>query len=143
MTQIDFYILTAQARGDRFSLVCRLTEKAYQAGHRVCINTDSERDAVRINEMLWTYNDLSFIPHEVYNSNEAYSAPVLVTHKLQETDEHDILINLSAEVPGCFSQFERLLEPVDQDESSKVSGRSRYKYYRDCGYPINNHEINH
>lgn len=141
MTQIDFYILGGKAKGDKFSLVCRLTEKAYQAGHRVCINTDSEHDLQRINEALWTYNEQSFIPHDIHDEQTLIKAPVLLANQLTQTDEHDVLINLAANVPGCFSQFERLLEPVDHDESNKDAGRNRYRYYRDCGYSINNHEI--
>ena len=142
MTQIDFYILDNKARGNKFLLACRLTEKAYQAGRRVCITTDTEQDASHINELLWTYNEQSFIPHDIYKKNDSQGRPVLVASPLESTDEHDVLINLASEVPACFSQFERLLEPVDNDESNKESGRNRYRYYRNCGYNINNHEIN-
>jgi DNA polymerase-3 subunit chi len=143
VTQIDFYILNDQAKGDRFLLACRLTEKAYLAGHRVCINTGSEADAGRIDELLWTYKEQSFIPHESVNSQvDLSTAPVQIACQINQTEEHDVLINLASEVPACFSQFERLLEPVDQMETNKVSGRSRYRYYRDCGYSITNHEIN-
>ena len=142
MTQIDFYIMSEKAKGNRFLLACRLTEKAYQAGHRVCINTNSEYDAKQVNDLLWTFNEQSFIPHDDLVENEPQNSPVLVASQLKSTDEHDVLINLASDVPSCFSQFERLLEPVDKDESNKVSGRNRYRYYRDCGYNINNHEIN-
>ena len=142
MTQIDFYILGNKAKGDKFLLACRLTEKAYQSGHRVCITADSEQDAEHISKLLWTYNEQSFIPHEICHTKQNSDAPVLVSNRLELTDEHDVLINLAAEVPACFSQFERLLEPVDRDEQNKASGRNRYKYYRNCGYSINNHEIN-
>ncbi len=142
MTQIDFYILGNKAKGDKFLLACRLTEKAYQAGHRVCITADSEQDAEHVSNLLWTYNEQSFIPHDPCEAPQSKDTPVLVSSQLQQTDEHDVLINLAAEVPACFSQFERLLEPIDQGEQNKVSGRNRYKYYRDCGYSINNHEIN-
>jgi DNA polymerase-3 subunit chi len=144
VTQIDFYILGDKAKGDRFLLACRLADKAYQAGHRVCITTDSLHEAEHMNELLWTFNDRSFIPHEICDERAQTAnsaAPVMIASQLDKTDEHEVLINLSAEVPACFSQFERLLEPVDQQDNNKVSGRNRYRYYRDCGYSINNHEI--
>ena len=144
MTQIDFYILADKAKSDKFHLACRLTDKAYQAGHRVCITTDSDRDAQHMDELLWTFSERSFIPHEIFNDKSSAidsASPVLITRQLQTTEEHDVLINLSSEVPNCFSQFERLLEPVDHDDNNKTAGRKRYRYYRDCGYSINNHEI--
>ena len=141
MTQVDFYILGNNATSDRFQLTCRLTEKAYQEGHRVMIATESDRDAKVINDMLWTYREQSFIPHDL-DTDSSKHAPVLIASNLQHTDEHDVLINLGTEIPACFGQFERLLEPVDKDEQHKIAGRKRYRYYRDCGYSINNHEIN-
>lgn len=142
MTQVDFYILSDQARGDRFTLACRLADKAYRAGHRVVINTDNARDLAHLDELLWTFDDQGFVPHDPHESHAVSPAPVLLAKALDNTDEHDVLINLAQQIPDCFSQFERLLEPLDRDEPSRVAGRERYRYYRDCGYPINNHEIN-
>lgn len=93
-----------------------------------------------MNELLWTFNEQSFIPHDAPKHHNL-DTPVTVTTSLENTEEHDILINLTDEVPTCFSQFERLLEPVDPDEKCRMASRERYRYYRDCGYMINNHEI--
>ncbi|NNJ91565.1 MAG: DNA polymerase III subunit chi [Gammaproteobacteria bacterium] len=142
MTQIDFYILTNKARTDRFHLACRLVDKAWNAGHRVCINTESEQDAAHIDTLLWTFNDQNFIPHDRIDKAQPGITPITIAVKLQTTEEHDILINLASVIPDCFSQFERLLEPVDKDETNRAASRDRYRYYRDCGYTINNHEIN-
>ena len=142
MTQVDFYILADKSRGDRFQLACRLTEKAWSAGHRVCINTETEEDAAHIDTLLWTFNDQSFIPHDRLQNASAETTPVVIASQLDKTDEHDVLINLASTIPDCFSQFERLLEPVDKDEQTRAASRERYRYYRDCGYTINNHEIN-
>jgi len=141
VTQIDFYILTDKARTDRFHLACRLVDKAWNAGHRVCINTDSEQDAAQIDTLLWTFSDQKFIPHDRIDNSQPDITPITIAVKLQTTEEHDILINLASAIPDCFSQFERLLEPVDKDATNRAASRERYRYYRDCGYTINNHEI--
>lgn len=140
MTRIDFYILSENARSNRLQLACKLTDKAYQAGHRVCLHVASDTDIERMNELLWTFNEQSFIPHDA-PKHHSPDTPVTITTNLDDTEEHDILINLTDEVPSCFSQFERLLEPVDPSEKSRMASRERYRYYRDCGYTINNHEI--
>lgn len=140
MTLVDFYILKENAAGDRFMLTCRLCEKAYQAGKRVCINTQTREEAEHLNDLLWQYNDQSFIPHDL-DSEHQTDTPVVITSQIKKTDEHQVLINLAHEVPTCFSQFERLLEPVDHDENCRTAGRVRYRYYKDSGYTINNHEI--
>ncbi len=142
MTQIDFYILTGQAQADRFQLACRLVEKAWNAGHRVCINTETQQDAAHIDNLLWTFNEQSFIPHDLAEKSHPDITPVSISVKLNKSEEHDVLVNLASSIPECFSQFERLLEPVDKDEKNRSASRERYRYYRDCGYTINNHEVN-
>jgi len=143
MTQVDFYILGKQSsQGDRFRLTCRLVDKAFKAGHRVCINTESGQDARHINDLLWTFNEKNFIPHDIEGEPNSHLSPVKIFTNINDTEEHDILINLAQQVPQCFSQFNRLLEPVDQQNQNLENGRHRYRYYRDCGYEINNHDIN-
>jgi len=141
MTRVDFYVPQQQSGLNRFTLACRLAEKAWQAGNRVCITTDSAEDAKTIDNLLWTNTESSFIPHDLQQNADKQLTQVLIAENLQQTDEHQVLINLGNKIPACFSQFERLLEPLDQNEDNLQAGRERYKYYRDCGYPVNNHEI--
>jgi DNA polymerase-3 subunit chi len=141
VTKIDFYILTENSRANRHQLVCRLVEKAYGNGHRICIYTESQGEASQIDELLWTYREQSFLPHALYNKADHALTPILIANGLQQTDEHDVLINLAPTAPAFFSQFERLLEPVDNNPEQRDSSRQRYRYYRDCGYPLNSHEI--
>lgn len=147
MTQIDFYIPHQTFNSSKFQLACRLTEKAYQAGKRVCISTENESDAELIDKLLWTYSEQSFIPHDRCHESSTIEmdiiTPVFIISQLAKTNEHEVLINLADKTPTCFSQFDRLLEPLDNDKVTKDSGRERYRYYRDCGYQINNHEIKH
>jgi DNA polymerase-3 subunit chi len=50
------------------------------------------------------------------------------------------LLNLAPAVPAQFARFERLLEVVGNSEDELVAGRERYRFYRDRGYPLNNHK---
>ncbi|MCB1859440.1 MAG: DNA polymerase III subunit chi [Gammaproteobacteria bacterium] len=141
MTQIDFYILNEQAGGNRHLLACRLAEKAWQKGHRVYLHTGSDAEARQLDTLLWTYQDGSFVPHGILGEAEPESNPVLIGWSGEGGNEHDVLVNLAAEIPPFFSRFERVLEPLDQDPAAREAGRARYRYYRDRGYPLNNHQI--
>lgn len=142
MTQVDFYILKPQARDDRFGLACRLAEKAWQKGHRVLIHTNDDEEARHLDRLLWVYRDQSFVPHGRLDKVDADLNPVLLTCQGQEPgDEHDVLINLAAEVPRFFSRFERVAECVDKDEQARQLSRKRFRYYREHGYPLNSHDI--
>ena len=52
-----------------------------------------------------------------------------------------VLLNLSAGCPPHFERFERLCELVGRDDEEKKAGRGRYRYYRDRGYKITDHDL--
>ncbi len=141
MTQVDFYILTDHSSGDRFGMACRLAGKAWQQGHRIYLHTNSEAESQHVDRLLWTFRQDSFIPHGLADGSDSEHNPVLIGHAGAAGEEHDVLINLATEVPQFFSRFQRVAEFIDHDAEIKKSGRSRYCFYRDRGYPLNTHEI--
>ena len=141
MTQIDFYVLDPGMNGNRYTLACRIAEKAWQQGHRVLINTTSVDDAKHMDRLLWTFREQSFLPHGALGEVDAALNPVLIGVAPQAGDEHDVLINLAVEVPGFFSRFQRVAECVDQDQATRQSGRERFRFYRDRGYPLRTHKV--
>jgi len=141
MTRVDFYILEPQAGADRFGIGCRLAEKAWKLGHRVYLHTDSTDQARRLDKLLWTFRDGSFLPHGLLGEVDPAVNPVLVGCHTDAGEEHDVLINLGTEVPPFFSRFERVVEPIDQDQDIRHAGRSRFRFYRDRGYPLETHKI--
>jgi len=141
MTRVDFYVLEAQARGDRYTLACRLAEKAWQQGHRVYLHTRSENESRHLDKLLWTYREDSFLPHGLFGEADAASNPILVGNDPGADEEHDVLINLATEVPAFFSRFERVAETLDQNPQIRAAGRDRYRFYRDRGYSPDTHKI--
>ena len=141
MTQVDFYILQSQADGDRFQLACRIAEKARRAGHRVVIHTPVEAERRHLDGLLWTLWEQSFIPHGLLGKDDPAMNPILIGDGSLDVEQHQILINLAAEVPAFFSRFERLIECVDHDEEVRTASRQRFRFYREHGYPLNTHEV--
>ena len=139
MTKIDFYILRETRTNERLRTACRITEKAYLRGHLVHIHTDSRDGANKLDDLLWTFRDCSFIPHGIENQDPLRS-PVTIGHGWVP-DKCEVLINLAVEVPMFFSRFERVAEIVDQDQANRENGRQHYRFYRDRGYPLQHHEI--
>ncbi len=140
MTQVDFYILADDAPKARPLLTCRLTEKAWKQGHRVFINTDSPQQLGELDDLLWTFRAGSFIPHGVYTEPDA-EQPVSLGHGVEPEGYTDVLVNLSADVPGFFSRFDRVAELVGADDASRTAARERYRFYQDRGYTLNTHKL--
>ena len=143
MTEIDFYILDASSPEAGLVFACRLAEKAVDLGRHVLIRPPSRADARRLDELLWTYSQGSFLPHRlVSDAGDAPVEPVLIDDGPgPRGDRWDFLINLAADVPDYFSRYARLAEVIDGDDGRRAHGRERYRYYRDRGYSLKTSKI--
>ena len=141
MTEVDFYLLKDNSAQGRARLACRLADKVYRLGKRVFIHTESAAQTRQLDDLLWTFQQNSFIPHEVFPASGDNPAPVLLGHDAEPDASSEVLINLAAEVPLFFSRFERVAELVNEDTAIRQLGRKRYSFYKDRGYPLRTHEI--
>ncbi len=143
MTQVDFYILSTDNPSDGSVLACKVAEKAFQAGHRIYIQAESNEAAARLNDLLWTFKQGSFVPHNLVDSPEssAAAAPVLIGHATIPDDQDDVLINLTDGVPASHSRFKRIAEIIHGDEQRRAAARQRYRFYRENGCRLDSHSI--
>ena len=138
MTSIDFYFNA----GDRLDVACRLAGKALQQKKRVLIYAPQPEIAQKLDRLLWTSQAVSFFPHCAAHDPLAAETPVLIaTDDAVPPHACEVLLNLSAECPPFFERHERLLEIVAQDDAGRHAGRARFKFYRDRGYEIRNHDL--
>jgi DNA polymerase-3 subunit chi len=141
VTRIDFYVLEDSARDNRYTLACRLTDKIFREGYRVYLHTDSEQEARHLDRLLWTFRDQSFLPHGLAGQVPRELTPILIGWGSAPDGEEDVLVNLSREVPGFFSRFSRVAEPLDNDPGVREAGRERFRFYRARGYPLHSHTL--
>jgi DNA polymerase-3 subunit chi len=73
--------------------------------------------------------------------SDPLTTPVIISHDKESGEEKDVLINLAHDVPSFFSRFDRVAEFIDKDPQVITSGRERFRFYRDRGYPLNKHDI--
>lgn len=149
MTRIDFYIIEEGSEQAAETFICRLTEKAWSQNNAVYIHAMDEQHASKYDELLWTFNEDSFVPHKLihrihHEVNRSNTNHVIIGHQVAEafpTTYHDVMINLNHETPSFFSQFERVAEIITMDETSRSKGRERYQFYRDRGYALETHKL--
>jgi DNA polymerase-3 subunit chi len=137
MTSIDFYFNAE----DRFQVACRLAGKAVRQKQRLLIYAPEAETASRIDKLLWTWPATGFVPHCALHSALAPETPVLIASADETPDGIEVLLNLGADCPPHFERFPRLLEIVAAHEEQKASGRDRYRFYRERGYRIANHDL--
>ena len=144
MTRVDFYVLEDSAAQARERFACRLTEKAWRLKHRVYLFAASPAEAQRLDSLLWTFSDRSFLPHvlDAPDLDPALAAATQVRVGAGEPAfEAELLVNLGSEVPLFFSRFERVAEIVGGSDADRALARDRFRFYRDRGYTLETHQI--
>jgi DNA polymerase-3 subunit chi len=144
VTQVDFYVLDSDSDEARLLLACKIVDKATQLDRHVYVHSPSDEEAKKLDELLWTFSQGSFIPHVVVRSELETPPlePVLIgVNQSPGPGRWDVLVNLGPDVPEFFSRYERVAEVVDANAARREQSRERYRFYRDRGYKLNTHQV--
>jgi len=143
MSRVDFYVLSEEGSDTRLKFACRLAEKAVDQGQRVYVQTASSTEAQRLDEMLWTFSDRSFLAHEIADGAPVSHERVMVMlGEIEAPPTHrQLLINLTESLPANVDAYERIAEIVDVDPERKRVSRERYKQYRERGCALESHNL--
>lgn len=131
--QIDFYVTQATTESATYLLLAKLVNKAYAANSTVLILTRDLVQAKIIDDFLWSFDDISFIPHAI---NDATS-PINISQQVPDNCP-EILINLSSSILDS-PDFKRIIHIVD--ETNKIQLRSHFKFYKERKYPVQSHKL--
>ncbi len=134
MTRVDFYVLPEADLARRAEFACRLTEKAFRAGHRVYLHATDQSAAQALDKLLWGFRPQAFIPHGLVGTDNADR--VAIGWDNEPGEYREVMINLDLRVPDFVGRFERVLEVVVQDPSVRDPLRESWKHYRHYGYPL-------
>lgn len=137
MTHIDFHILQDTSVEARWLYVCRFIEKVERLGHSILVVVDTEAEAHELDDLLWSFKPESFIAHQIIGGDEEVKVEITFTNNAG--DHHDVLINLGSQIPDYFSRFDRVSEVVIQEPNVLHNTREHYKFYKQRGYPITQH----
>jgi len=142
MARIDFYVVAGDGDIARQRFACRLAEKAYRQKNSVHIEVPDPAAAHVLDEMLWTFRDGSFVPHDVIEPGTSEAAsPVTIGTCPPEREMPDLVINLTDTLLEGTDTFARIAEIVTSDEGSKSRSRQHFATYRDAGHSLETHKI--
>lgn len=141
--RVDFYLLPATTTPDAFKYACRLAEKSYLSQQKTLIWTASKEEAESINVSLWTFRDISFVPHAIYSPHPARAnsgGPVLIAFE-NAPSSGEVLINLTEEIPAFFTHFNRVIEIVSDQTDALAHSRKKYRLYREHDCELFSHNL--
>ena len=140
MPRADFYLIAKERfREEPLRLVCELARKAYDANLWALVLVRDAEQAEQLDAMLWDMGDDAYIPHQIAGDEEDELTPVLIATPEIDAPLRPLVINLrDGAVDGSF---ERVLEVVPADESSRGPLRERWKQYQARGLTLNKYDM--
>lgn len=139
--QVDFYVLEDASGSARLRTACRIVEKAYLADSRVLVWLPDAEALRAFDDLLWTFGDRSFVPHELLQPGAKHEAPVLLSTEAVPTEPVDVIVNLCPDVPSCVQLAPRVIEIIDGDAERRQAGRNRFRAYKERGLQPTSHNI--
>jgi len=139
--QVDFYSTSDAGHEAAARLLCRVIEKAWKQGLTVYVHTDTPRRARFIDDLLWTFSEDSFVPHECLAAGQPPTAPVRIGSGDIVRGDATVLVNLSEQVPPSLQGFERVLDAAAASEPGLSAGRQRYRWYGQQPVELKHHRL--
>lgn len=139
--RVDFYLLASNEASAARIFSCRLLEKAYLRGQNIFVYCNDRQEAEKLDELLWTFKENSFVPHHLQGEGPEPPPPIQIGYQTEPRGFNDILLNLATEIPAFYLRFRRIMEIVVHDEAAKTLGRAHYRTYRAQQCELYTHEI--
>jgi len=142
MQRVDFYVLDGSDVRERQRFACRIIAKAFEAEQRVLVCFDGATDLSVFDELLWTFAQDSFVPHEALTAESDWEeTPVLLSSGAGAKTPPDVLVNLGSSVPAEAARCDSVIEIIDSDATRRQAGRVRFKQYREMGVEPTTHKL--
>ena len=120
---------------------CRLLRKAYRSGARVAVHGEPAL-LDRLDQALWTFEPLEFVPHIVLPRDGAdpgrvaLSPIVLVKGEAAAPAACRIGVTLAGHAVADVGAFDRLIAIVGLDPVHREAGRLRWREYERAGHAV-------
>lgn len=139
--KVDFYILERGGKSEAWLTACDKTETLALNQGEVYLYVESEEEADQLDDLLWSFKDDSFIPHQCLDPDDATPPLVQIGAIAPPTHFKGTLINLQSTLPPFYPQFDHVIEIVFSDPSVQQLARERYRHYREHGHELNTYKI--
>lgn len=134
MTRVGFYHLQ---RLPLEKALPQLLEKALGAGHRAVVMAGSAERVAFLDNLLWTYDPASWLPHGTAREGDAELQPVWITDLDENPNGADVLVLTDGVVSGQVADFARCLDLFDGNDPEAVqAARERWQRLRQAGHEL-------
>lgn len=132
MTRIEFYVLPDPMPQERLRTACQLALKAWRQGMPVFIRANDAAQCEQLDQLLWQFRSDTFVPHNLYADDP--QAPVVIGTDEAPAQAGGLLLNLAPNIAPQLTQFQRIIEIINQQPDLLEAGRENFRRYRQRGY---------
>jgi DNA polymerase-3 subunit chi len=137
MTETLFYHLERRALDD---VLPGLIEKTLERGWRAVIRADTSERADAIDNLLWTYNDQTFLAHAQSGDGNPKRQPVLITVEDENPNGANVLFLVGGTAPAAWDAVNDLTRVVlmfdGRDAEALARARAAWKDARAAGHEV-------
>jgi DNA polymerase-3 subunit chi len=134
VTRVQFY----HNAENPLALACELAVSAWGTGRKVALRVADAASARTLDQMLWTFDPLAFVPHVMAASPLASETPIIIGQADAATDwpHADMLFNLADDVPPGYQDFRIVVEIVGRSDAVRLPARARWMHYKQRELPL-------
>jgi DNA polymerase-3 subunit chi len=137
VTETLFYHLERRALED---VLPGLVEKSLERGWRAVIKTESSERSDALDNLLWTYDEASFLAHAQSGDGDPKRQPVLITVEDENPNGAQILFCVGGAEPSDWAALSSLARVVmlfdGRDTAFLERARAAWKKARDAGHNV-------
>ena len=130
--QVLFYNLQDDNQVDKS--ICRITNFYYKKKLKILIIGEDKSQIDTLNDLLWTFEQISFLPHSFESEYESTPIVLCMIDNLQsilDKYKFDVLFNLSRNKINLDTVARYFIEIVTSVEKQKLNARDKYAYYKE------------
>jgi DNA polymerase-3 subunit chi len=134
MTEVGFYHLT---RTPLERALPKLLERVLAGGMRAVVVSGSAERVEALNAALWTYEQLSFLPHGSVKDGQAEDQPIWLTTEDDNPNGANVLVLTDGVSSSKVGEFARCLDMFDgRDPDAVTAARERWKAMKAAGHTL-------
>ena len=122
---------------NRERYACLVLKKAQRLGMKAAVFFDNENDMDQLDNLLWTFEPSSFIPHAIARTAGATGNAYLLSDNPEHIGSGDLLVLLTHNVPPAIhdlmQRFPKVIDIVPKEDPGLTEGRRRFVAYKRHG----------
>jgi DNA polymerase III subunit chi len=134
MAEIGFYHLRSMPLERALPSIL---ERGVAAGHRIVVIAGSSERVEHLNDLLWTYNDASFLPHGSARDGNAERQPIWLTANDENPNAATMLVLVDGASSSHLGSYARCCDIFDgNDEAAVAAARRRWQEAKAGGHQL-------